>query len=58
MLSCNTDLSKKYNMVIRDLKAITWSVQDPRAVTCEGALMSITPNLCCEETKPEEHTLT
>ena len=36
MLSCNTDLSKKYNMVIRDLKAITRSIHDLRAVTRRG----------------------
>ena len=41
------------------LRAITWSIWDLRAITrsiqelwcTEGALMSTTPNLCCDETK-------
>ena len=36
---------------VRDLRPIIRSVQDPRAVTRWGGLMSITPNLCCDETK-------
>ena len=45
--SCNTDLSKSYNTVC------------PRAESCDTprALMSVTPNLCCDETKTQECTL-
>ena len=39
-LSCNTDLIKSYNTVC-----------PPRAVTLQEALMSVTPNFCCDETK-------
>ena len=39
-LSCNTDLFMSYNTVC-----------PPTAVTRQGALMSVTPNFCCEETK-------
>ena len=45
---CTTDFSKSYNTVC------------PRPESCDtlrGALTSVTPNLCCDETKTEEHTL-
>ena len=42
---------------VRDLRAMTRSVQAQRAGHAEGGLMSIPPNLCCDETKAEEHTL-
>ena len=45
--SCNTDLSKTYVMVC------------PRPRSCDAprALMSITPNHFCDETRTKEHTL-
>ena len=39
-LICNSDVFKSYTTVC-----------SPRAVTRQGALMSVTPNLCCDETK-------
>ena len=52
-LNCNTDLSKSYNRVC------------PRSKSCDvlRALMSVAPNLCCDETElrsihsPDKKTL-
>ena len=49
----NTDLSKSYHMVLS--RPESYNTVYP---TGEGALMSVIPNLCCDETKTEEHTLT
>ena len=38
-------------MTLIYLRAITRPVQDPRAVARRGASMSVTPKLCCDETK-------
>ena len=55
--SCNTDLSKSYNMVC--LKPESYSMVCPRPESCDTprALMSVTPNLCCRWDRTEEHTL-
>ena len=49
-MSCNTDLFKSYNTV-RSRPESYSLVCPPRAVTHQGALMSVTPNFCCDETK-------
>ena len=49
-MSCNTDLFKSYNTV-RSRPESCNTVCPLRAVTRQGALMSITPNFCCDETK-------
>ena len=49
-LSCNTDLFKSYNTVHSRPESYNM-VCPPRAVTRQGALMSVTPNFCCDKTK-------
>ena len=50
--SCNTDLSKSYNMV--RLRPESYNTVCPRPESCDTprVLMSVTPNLCCDETEP------
>ena len=48
--SCNTDLFKSYNMV-RSRPESYNTVCPLRAVTHQGALMSVIPDFCCDETK-------
>ena len=52
--SCNTDLSKSYNMVL--LRPESYNTVCPRSESCDmpRALMSVTANLCCDETEPRE----
>ena len=52
--SCNTDLAKSYNTV--RLRPESYNTVYPRPESCDtprGALMSITPDLCCDETEPK-----
>ena len=48
--SCNTDLFNSYNTVHSRPESYN-TVCPLRAVTRQGALMSVTPNFCCDETK-------
>ena len=50
--SCNTDLSKSYNMVC--LRPESYNMVCPRPESCDTprALMYITPNLCSDEAEP------
>ena len=51
-LSCNTDLFKSYNTVRSRPKS--YNTVCPRPESCDmlrGALMSVTPNFCCDKTK-------
>ena len=56
-LSCNTDLSKSYNTAY--WRPESYNMACPRPESCDTltALMSVTPNLWCDETRTEEHTL-
>ena len=47
--SCNTDLSKSYNTVCSRPKSYNMVCLRPESCnTLRGALLSVTPNLCCD----------